>query len=71
LNASSTAFWKSYGPPRPSAIRHAVAVFQARTDAIRGRPEWNEQMLKLRDAGLEPVKAEPFVTHARRSKAGG
>jgi hypothetical protein len=29
-----------------------------------------EAMLKLRDAGLEPVKAEPFVTHARRSKAG-
>jgi hypothetical protein len=30
-----------------------------------------EAMLKLRDAGLEPVKAEPFVIHARRSKAGG
>ena len=29
-----------------------------------------EAMLKLRDAGLEPVKAEPFPTdaHARRSK---
>ena len=29
-----------------------------------------EAMLKLRDAGLEPVKAEPFLTdaHARRSK---
>jgi hypothetical protein len=23
-----------------------------------------EAILKLRDAGLEPVKAEPFVTHA-------
>ena len=27
-----------------------------------------EAMLKLRDAGLEPVKAEPFDAHARRSK---
>jgi hypothetical protein len=27
-----------------------------------------EQMIKLRDAGLEPVKAEPFDAHARRSK---
>jgi len=27
-----------------------------------------EAILKLRDAGLEPVKAEPFVTHARRQK---
>ena len=27
-----------------------------------------EAILKLRDAGLEPVKAEPFVTHVRRSK---
>ena len=29
-----------------------------------------EAILKLRDAGLEPVKAEPFLTdaHARRSK---
>jgi hypothetical protein len=27
-----------------------------------------EAMLKLRDAGLEPVKAEPFVTHAGRLK---
>jgi hypothetical protein len=27
-----------------------------------------EAILKLRDAGLEPVKAEPFVTHARQSK---
>ena len=27
-----------------------------------------EAILKLRDAGLEPVKGEPFVTHARRSK---
>jgi len=27
-----------------------------------------EAMLKLRDAGLEPVKAEPFQTHARRLK---
>ena len=30
-----------------------------------------EAMLKLRDAGLEPVKAEPFETPARRWKAGG
>jgi hypothetical protein len=27
-----------------------------------------EAMLKLRDAGLEPVKAEPFDAHPRRSK---
>ena len=27
-----------------------------------------EAMLKLRDAGLEPVKAEPFDAHRRRSK---
>ena len=27
-----------------------------------------EGMLKLRDAGLEPVKAEPFDAHPRRSK---
>jgi hypothetical protein len=27
-----------------------------------------EAMIKLRDAGLEPVKAEPFQTHARRLK---
>ena len=27
-----------------------------------------EAILKLRDAGLEPVKAEPFQTHARRLK---
>jgi hypothetical protein len=29
-----------------------------------------EAVIKLRDAGLEPVKAEPFLTdaHARRSK---
>ena len=27
-----------------------------------------EAMLKLRDAGLEPVKAEPFDALARRSK---
>ena len=27
-----------------------------------------EAILKLRDAGLEPVKAVPFVTHARQSK---
>jgi len=27
-----------------------------------------EAILKLRDAGLEPVKAEPFDAHARRSK---
>ena len=32
-----------------------------------------EAMLKLRDAGLEPVKAEPFLTHAhaRRFKESG
>ena len=28
-----------------------------------------EVMLKLRDAGLEPVRAEPFDAHPRRSKA--
>ena len=30
-----------------------------------------EAILKLRDAGLEPVKAEPFLTdgYARRSKS--
>src|SRR5215471_9926250 len=27
-----------------------------------------EAMLKLRDAGLEPVKAEPFDAHPRRAK---
>jgi len=27
-----------------------------------------EAMIKLRDAGLEPVKAEPFDAHRRRSK---
>jgi hypothetical protein len=27
-----------------------------------------EAILQLRDAGLEPVKAEPFDAHARRSK---
>ena len=27
-----------------------------------------EAMLKVRDAGLEPVKAEPFDAHRRRSK---
>ena len=27
-----------------------------------------EAMLKLRDAGLDPVKAEPFDAHPRRSK---
>ena len=27
-----------------------------------------EAMLKLRDAGLEPVKAEPFDAHPRRPK---
>ena len=27
-----------------------------------------EAILKLRDAGLEPVKAVSFVTHARQSK---
>src|SRR6516164_5505460 len=27
-----------------------------------------DAMLKLRDAGLEPVKAEPFDAHPRRSK---
>ena len=27
-----------------------------------------EAMLKLRDAGLEPVKAELFDAHTRRSK---
>ena len=27
-----------------------------------------EAMLKLRDAGLEPVKAEPFDAHPRLSK---
>ena len=27
-----------------------------------------EAILKLRDAGLEPVKAEPFDAHLRRSK---
>ena len=27
-----------------------------------------EAILKLRDAGLEPVKAEPFDAHSRRSK---
>jgi hypothetical protein len=30
-----------------------------------------EAILKLRDAGLEPVKAEPFVTHARLRKRVG
>ena len=30
-----------------------------------------EAILKLRDAGLQPVKVEPFVTPGRRSKAGG
>jgi hypothetical protein len=29
-----------------------------------------EAMIKLRDAGLEPVKAEPFDAHSRRSKGG-
>jgi len=27
-----------------------------------------EAMIKLRDAGLEPVKAEPFDAHPRGSK---
>jgi len=27
-----------------------------------------EAMLKLRDTGLEPMKAEPFDAHPRRSK---
>jgi hypothetical protein len=27
-----------------------------------------EAMLQLRDAGLEPVKAEPFGAHPHRSK---
>ena len=27
-----------------------------------------EAMIKLRDAGREPVKAEPFDAHPRRSK---
>ena len=27
-----------------------------------------EAMIKLRDAGLEPVKAEPFDAHPRRPK---
>jgi hypothetical protein len=30
-----------------------------------------EAILKLRDAGLEPVKAEPFVTQARLRKRAG
>ena len=29
-----------------------------------------EAMIKLRDAGLEPVKAEPFDAHPRGSKGG-
>jgi hypothetical protein len=28
--ASLSAFWRSYGPPQPSAIRHAVAIFQGK-----------------------------------------
>ena len=35
-------------------------------DSPEDSPE--EAMLKLRDAGLEPVKAEPFDAHPRRSK---
>jgi hypothetical protein len=33
LSESSTACWKSYRPPLPSAIRHAGAIAQGRTDA--------------------------------------
>ena len=29
-----------------------------------------EAMIKLRDAGLEPVKAEPFDAHPRGSRGG-
>src|SRR5262249_26861281 len=32
LNASSTAYWTSYGPLRPSAIRLAGAIVQGRTE---------------------------------------
>src|SRR5262245_5646847 len=31
-SASSTAFWKSYEPPRPSAIRHVAAIIQGKTE---------------------------------------
>src|SRR5262245_5022873 len=44
LNASSTAYWTSYGPLRPSAIRLAGAIVQGRTEhscpIVVG---WNQQ----------------------------
>src|SRR5262245_2697282 len=45
-SASSTAYWKSYGPPRPSAIRHVVAIIQGRTE----RPFGGELMLLCSNA---------------------
>src|SRR5262245_10683291 len=37
LNVSSTAYWMSYGPRRPSAIRLAEAIVHERTDLPRLR----------------------------------
>ena len=46
------------------ATRRLVAKLVVVIDA--DSPE--EAMIKLRDAGLEPVKAEPFDAHPRGSK---
>jgi len=34
IERNSTTCWTSYGPPRPSAIRHAGAIVQGRIEAV-------------------------------------